>query len=230
MPAAIAMARIACHSMPSSSAGRNADVDDADHLAGGIKHRLIGCVEAAPEQHRRAFVGLATAKHGLPGMICRKLGADRPVAIFLFDVGGSANELLRCIVVDEKRSIAPDIGGGPVHDPVIGKFGHLRNFDAINDPVANGDLRIRERFAKCQTQRAKAEVDIPLRTEVKVACQRPVARSDQQRGIYRDQQRRAHDGFGPKIQPRKGETPSRQSERHWGVSGRSGSINKDLLL
>ena len=158
---------------------RNADIDDADHLAGGIKHRLIGRVEATSEQHRRPLVGLATAKHGLPRMICRELGADRPIAIFLFDVRGSADELLGCIVVDEKRGIAADIGGGPVHDPVIGEFRHLRNFNAVDDTVANGDLRIRERFAKCQTERAKAKVDISLRADVEVACQRPVARPDQ---------------------------------------------------
>jgi hypothetical protein len=116
-------------------------------------------------------------------MIRRQLRADRPVAIFFFHIRGSANKLLRCIVVDEKRSIASNIRGGPVDDPVIGKFGHLRNFNAIDDAVANSDLRILERFAKRQAQRAKVEVNVSLRTDVKVACQGPVACSDQQRGL-----------------------------------------------
>src|ERR1700723_3739901 len=164
-------------------------------------------------------------------MIRRELCTDRPVAIFFFYIRRSANKLLRCIVVDEKRSIASNIRGGPIHDPVIGKFGHLRNFNAVDDAVANSDLRILERFAKRQTQRAKDEVDISLRTDVKVACQGPVACSDQQGGIYRDQQRRTYDGLRPEVQPRKRvETPSRQSERHWGVSRKSGLINKGLLL
>src|ERR1700677_1848315 len=163
-------------------------------------------------------------------MIHRELCADRPVAIFFFHIRRSANKLLQCIVVDEKRSIASNIRGGPIHDPVISKFGHLRNFNAVNDAVANSDLRILERFAKRQTQRAKVEVDISLRTDVKVARQGPVACSDQQRGIYRDQQRRTHDGLRPEVQPRKRETPSRQSERHWGFSGKSGLINKGLLF
>ena len=193
---------------------RNPDINDADHLAGGIKHRLIGGVETTPEQHRRALVGLATAKHGLPRMIRRELCADRPIAIFLFDIRGSANELLRCIVVDEKRGIASDIRGGPVHDPVIAEFRHPRNFNALNDAVANGDLRIRERFAKRQTERAKAEIDIALRADVEVACQRPIARTDQQRGIYRDQQGRTQDGLGPEVQPQKRQAASFNCERH----------------
>ena len=98
----------------------NADIDDADHLAGGTKHRLIGRVEATAEQHRRAFVGLAAAEYGLRGMIGRELGADRPVAIFFFHIRRSANKLLRRIVVNEKRGSASDIGGRPVHNPVIG--------------------------------------------------------------------------------------------------------------
>ena len=73
---------------------RNADIDDADDFAGRTENRLIRRVETTAEQHRRAFVGLAAAKHGLRGMIRRELRADRPVAIFFFHIGGSANKLL----------------------------------------------------------------------------------------------------------------------------------------
>ncbi len=101
MAAAMAIAQSACHEHAVELSRGNADINDADHLAGGAEDRLVGRVETTAEQHRRTFIGLAAAEDGLPGMIRRELRADRPVAIFLFHIRGSANKLLRCIVVDE---------------------------------------------------------------------------------------------------------------------------------
>ena len=187
---------------------RDADIDDADHLAAGAEDRLIGRVETTAEQDRRAFIGLAAAEHGLRGMIGRELRTDRPVAVFLFHVRGSADKLLRCIVVDEQRGGAADIGGRPIHDPVVAEFRHLRNFNAVNDAVSNRDLRIREGFAERETERAQVDVDIALGAGVEVARQRPVARSHHQRRIHRDQKSCAQDGLRPQVKSQEREASS----------------------
>ncbi len=81
-------------------------------------------------------------------MIRREQRSDRAVAIFLFHVCGAADKLLRRIIIDEERGVTADIGDGTVDDPVVAEFRHLRNFDALNDAVANNDLCVREGFAK----------------------------------------------------------------------------------
>jgi hypothetical protein len=49
-------------------------------------------------------------------MIGRELGADRAVAVFLFHIGGAANELLRRLVIHEQRGVAADVSYRPVDD------------------------------------------------------------------------------------------------------------------
>src|SRR6267142_2499298 len=200
---------------------RNADIDDADHLAVGAEHWLIRRVETISEQHRRAFVGLAAADDGLPGMIRSKLRADRPVAIFFFHIGGSADKLLRRVVVHEQRGVAADIGGCPIDDLVIAEFGHLRNLNTLDHAVANGDLRVREGFAEGETERAQVGVDIAQGARVEVARQRPVARPHHQRGVHRDQESCAQDRLRPEVKSQKSKALSSKSKRHAELSRKS---------
>jgi hypothetical protein len=81
-------------------------------------------------------------------MISSELRADRPVAIFFFQIGRPANKLLRRFVVNEQRGCASDIGGCPIHNLVIAEFRHLWNFNTLNDAVSNFDPRIRKGFAE----------------------------------------------------------------------------------
>ena len=156
-------------------------------LPDGIEHRLIGRIKATAEQHRRPLVGLATAKNGLSGMIGSKLGADCAVAVFFLHVGGAANKLLRRIVVDKERGVAAYVGDRPIDDPVVAEFGHLGDFDAGNDPVAKADLGVRIGLAECESECAKAKVDVALGADIEVTAQRPIARAYQKRSIDRDQ-------------------------------------------
>src|SRR6266403_204859 len=197
---------------------RNADIDDADHLAASTEHRLIRGIETTSKQDRRAFVGFAAAEYGLRGMISRKLRADRPVAICFLQVGRAANKLLRRLVIHEERGGAADIRGGPIHNPVIAEFRHLRNFNAVNDAVSNCDLRVREGFGKRETERAEVDVDIALRTGFEVARQRPVPGSHHERSIDRDQDGRANDGLWPKVKSQESEALSLKSNRHDALS------------
>jgi hypothetical protein len=146
-------------------------------------------------------------------MIGRKLRADRAVTVFLFDVGGAADKLLRRLVVCEQGGVAPDIGGRAVHDLVVAEFRHLRNFNTVYDTVPDGDLGVRKGFAKRQAEGAKADVDIAFGAGVEIAGQRPVAGPDQKRGIHNDQERCADDGLGSKVQPQNRES-SLESKCH----------------
>ena len=148
------------------------------------------------------------------GMISRKLRADRPVAIFFLQIRRAANKLLRRLVIHEERGGAADIRGGPIHNPVIAEFRHLRNFNAVNDAVSNCDLRVREGFGKRETERAKVDVDIALRAGFEVARQRPVPGSHHERSIDRDQDGRANDGLWPEVKSQESEALSPKSKRH----------------
>src|SRR5258706_618182 len=197
---------------------RNADIDDADHLAASTEHRLIRGIETTSKQDRRAFVGFAAAEYGLRGMISRKLRADRPVAIFFLQIRGAANKLLRRLVIHEERGGAADIRGGPIHNPVIAEFRHLRNFNAVNDADSNCDLRVREGFGKRETERAEVDIDIALRAGIEVARQRPVPGSHHQRSIDSDQDGRANAGLWPEVKPQESEAVSLKSNRHEALS------------
>jgi len=83
---------------------------------------------------------------------------------------------------------------------VIAEFGHLRNFNALNDAVSNRDLRIREGLAEGETERAQVGVDVVFGAGSKVASQRPVACTHHKRGIHCDQQSRAQDGLRPQVE------------------------------
>ncbi len=165
----------------------DADIDDADDLAGRIEDRLVGRVEAAAEQDCWAFIGFTATKEGLPGVVCGKLGPDRPIAVFFFHVRRSADELVRRFVIDEQGSIAADVRGRPVDNPMVTEFRHPRHFDALDHPVANGDPGVRVGLRKCERQGAKAEIDIALGTAAEVARQRPVPGPNQQCRIDRNQ-------------------------------------------
>ena len=204
----------------------NADIDDADHFAAVAEHRLIGGVETLPEQNRRAFIGLAVAQDWLRRMIGRELGADCPIAVFLFHVGGAADKLLRCFVVHKQRGIAADIGCRPVHDLVIAEFRHPRNFNAIHHAVPNGDLRVWEGFAEGDAQRAQVGVDVAYRAGVEVARERPVSGPRHQQGIHRNQERGAQDGLWPEVKLQKREAASSKSKCHAGSPGNRLSVRK----
>ena len=226
MAAARPIAHSACDSMPSNWAVGNADEHQADHLAGVAEHRLIGGDEAAAEQYRRTLVGLAAADHGLRRMIGGELGADRAVAVLLLQVGSAAKELLAGVVIDEHRGHAADIADRPVDDFVVGEFRHLRDIDALDHAVLQRDPGVSKAFAEGKAERAQIDVDVAQRAFVEVAAQRPVAGAGHQRGIDRDQQRRAEHGLGPEIKSQQREAASRDSKRH-SVSPKSiGTIAK----
>ena len=166
---------------------RDADIDDTDDLAGRTKNRLIRRVEAAAEQDCRAFIGLASMKDGLSGVVCRELGSDRPLAIFLFHVRRAPDELVCRVVIDKQRGSAADVGGGPIDNPMVAELRHPRHLDAFDDPVANADLGVRVGFAKRQREGAKAEIDIVHGAAVKVARERPISRPNQQCCVDRNQ-------------------------------------------
>ena len=72
--------------------------------------------------------GLAASDQRLSRMVGGKLGADGAVAVFLLHVGGTANELVACFVIDEQRRIAAEIGHGAIDDGMILELGHARQF------------------------------------------------------------------------------------------------------
>ncbi len=97
---------------------------------------------------------------------------------------------------------------------MIGKFRHLRNFNPVNDAVANRNLRIWEGFAKRKAERAKVAVDVALGARVEVARQRPVSGSRHKHGIHGDQESGAQDGLRAEVEPQKREAASSKSKCH----------------
>src|SRR6202023_1374130 len=123
-------------------------------------------------------------------------------------------ELLRGVVVYEQRGVATDVGGCPIHQPVVGEFGHLWNFNAVDDAISNGNLCFREALAESEAEGAQVHVDVPLRAGLEVTRQRPVTRSDHKCGIHRDQERRADNGLGPEVKSQEREAGRVKSECH----------------
>ena len=107
---------------------RNADIKDPDHVAGRILDREIGRHERLAEQRGRPLIGLAAPEQRLARMIGGKLCADGAVAILLLHIGGTADELPACFVIDEQRRIAAEIGHGAIDDCMILELGHRAKF------------------------------------------------------------------------------------------------------
>jgi len=175
---------------------RNANIDNADDLAGRTHDRIVRRHEGLAEQRRRALVGLAAAQDGLRGMVGRELGADGAVAVLLLDVGGAADELIAGLVINEQGRVAAGIADGAVDDRVVLELRHLGNFGAGDGPVLDGDLGVAVGLGKRQAQRAQVDFDVPQRPVAEFRCQRPMGRSYNQSGIYGNQQNGADNGLG----------------------------------
>ncbi len=129
--------------------------------------------------------------------------SHRAVAVFLLDVGRTANELAAGVVIDKQGRVAADIGHRAIDDRMILEFRHARNFGATDDAVLQRDPGV-EGFGKRHRQRAEIDVDIPLRAFAKFRRQRPIGGSDHKRRVHGDQEDGAHDCLGaePELQRR----------------------------
>ncbi len=210
--AAIAIIEIACASMPSSCAIGMPTNSKPMVLPAPSIDRVIGRVVALAEQHRRPLVGLALADHRLRWMIGRKLRADGAIAVFLLQVRGAADELFRRVVIDEQRGDAADESRGAVDDLVILEFGHGANFGARDLAVLQRDLHVRHRFGEGEPECAQVDLDIGAGAVGELVGQRPVARANHERGVGRDQDRRADERLGAELQL---QGRKFQRESHW---------------
>ncbi len=180
----------------------DADIENADDLAGGIRDREIGGHEGFAEQRGRALVRLAAAQDGLPGMIGGKLGPDGAVAVLLLHVGRAADELPARIIEHEQGRVAADIGHRAIDDGVIPELRHFGNLGARHPAIPHRDLRVGNDLGKSQGQRAQIDLDVAQRTIVEGGGQRPVAGADHERRVHGDQQHGAQDGLGAQLELR----------------------------
>ena len=180
---------------------RDANVENANHLAGRTDDREIGRHERLAEQIGRALVGLAAAQQRLARMIGGQLGADGALAILLFDIGRAAHELPARLVIDEQRRVAADIGYRPVDNCVILQLGHLRQLDTGDHAVMKRDLGVVEGLAECKRQRAQIDLDVAQRAVVELLGQRPIGRAHHQCGVHRNQDDGRNDRLGAKLKP-----------------------------
>ena len=177
----------------------DADIEDADHLPGRVLHGIVGGHVVLAEQHRGALVGLALAQHGLAGMVGRELGADGAVAVFLLQVGGAADELVAGIVIDEQRGIAAGIGHLTIDDRVVLELRHLGDLGLGDRAVVDADLGLGERLGEGQCEGAQIDLDVAKGALVEFRRQRPVAGTDDEAGVHRDQYDRANDSLGSEL-------------------------------
>src|SRR5882672_7740300 len=93
-------------------------------------------------------------------MIRRKLGPDGALPVFLFDIGGTANELITSLVKDKQGRAAADIGDRAIDDGVILQIRYLRDLNAADGAILQRDLGILEGLGKGQRECAQIGIDI----------------------------------------------------------------------
>ncbi|MEY9223920.1 hypothetical protein ABH974_004343 [Bradyrhizobium ottawaense] len=192
----------------------DADIEDADDLAGRIRDREIGRHERFAEQRGRPLIGLATAQRRLPRMIGGKLGADGAVAVFLFHIGGAAHELPARIVEHEQGRIAADIGHRAIDDGVIPEVRHLGDLGARHRAILHRDLGGGNGLREGQCQRAQIDLDVAQGAIVEGGCQRPIAGADHKRRIHADQQHGTQNRLRAELELRQ-ELPGRNLGHEW---------------
>ena len=179
---------------------RDADKENADDLCGRIHNGIVGGHEVLAEQHRRSLIGLATAHYGLPGMIGGELGTDGAVAVLLLQIGGAAHELVGGVVIDKQRGVAADIGHRAIDDRMVLEFRHLGDFGAGDRTILHGDLGVAIALGEGHRQGAEIDLDVPQGPVVELGGQRPIGGTDHQPGVHRDQDDRADDRLGAKLE------------------------------
>ena len=133
-------------------------------------------------------------------MIGGELGTDGAVAVFLLQIGGAAHELVGGVVIDKQRGDAPDIGHRPIDDRVVLEFRHLGDFGASHRAILHDDLGVAMALGEGHRQGAEIDLDVPQRPVVELRCQRPIGGADHEPRIHRDQDDRADDRLGAKLE------------------------------
>ncbi len=147
-------------------------------------------------------------------MIRRKLGANGAITVLLLQVRGAPDKLVRCIVIDENRGGSADIAGRAVHRLVILEVRHRRNFNALDNTVLDGDLRIAINLAECQREGAQIDLKIGPRAVIEFIAQRPVRGTHNHGGGGCNQECGANNGLGAEFKSEEGERAPVQPECH----------------